>query len=75
MRFKNFGKTELKAEDVVVAYAMKFGEPAPMLTTLDIENPHYLQAIQKAIDSNKPTNRNELAKIFMPRAGEDGICY
>lgn len=75
MRFKNFEKMELNAENVIADYAMKFGEPAPMLTTLSIENPHYLKELRKAIDNNKPTNRDELAKIFMPKAGEDGICY
>ena len=43
----------------------KAGQQPPILTTLDVSDPLYLEQLEKAIKSGKPITRNDLGAIFM----------
>jgi len=51
--------------DIAIEYENKFGEKPPILTTLDVENEEYLNILKKAIEDNKPVDRDYLGTIFM----------
>jgi hypothetical protein len=54
-----------KFEDVAFEYEKTFGQQPPILTTLDVNDPLYLEQLEKAIKSGKPITRNDLGAIFM----------
>lgn len=58
--------------DVAVEYEKTFGEQPPILTTLDVNDPLYLQELEKAIENQKPIDRNYLGSIFMT---DDKVFY
>lgn len=61
--FKKFGK--LNFEDLSLEYFIRFKEDVPILTTLSTDDPQYLAELKKAIDNDKPIDRNYLGRIFM----------
>lgn len=61
--FKQFGK--MNFDDLRLEYFIRFKESVPILTTLSTDNPRYLAELKKAIDNNKPIDRNYLGRIFM----------
>ena len=52
-------------EDVAFEYEKAFDKKPPILTTLDVNDPLYLEQLEKAIKSGKPITRNDLGAIFM----------
>lgn len=52
-------------EDVAFRYEMEFGEKPPILTTLDVNDPLYLEQLEKAIEQGKSITRDDLGAIFM----------
>ena len=55
----------MKFEDLAFEYENKFNEKPPILTTVDVNDPLYLEMLREAIENNKPLTRNDLGAVFM----------
>ena len=55
----------MKFEDLAFDYENKFNEKPPILTTVSVDDPLYLEMLREAIENNKPLTRNDLGAVFM----------